>query len=474
MSTPLRIAIIGAGFSGIVTAIQLARHEADVKLEITILDQSEKFGRGVAYSPVAKELLLNVPAGKMSLFADKPDDFLNFCQSVQPETLPTSFVSRALFGDYLIDRLRTYVESNDSIILGKIVDHVISVEPDPTKASWRIETQQGLYLEFNHVVLATGYQNAKWPINVRQLDSGRAIDTWDFEKIEKLDPEKPVLIVGTSLTAIDTLFYLSERNPHQKIILLSRHGLMPHSHQPRASSPGSSQIDVFLKYTNPFLSQLMRRFRELIRYHAALGVDWRDVMDDLRSHFPKLWQSLSEIQKRRFLKYLATYWDIHRHRMPQAIAERIEALKARNNIQIIAGRLLLAEDDGSDVLVHYRGSSSGSRKTIRTSAIINCSGHSTNIKTTNNPLMQQMLEAGLIKPDANSLGLELSPAYEILNQSKEPMRGLWYIGPMLKAQYWEATAVPELRVHAQTLAKNIVERCRASRLDHNSEVLITI
>ena len=85
-----------------------------------------------------------------------------------------------------------------------------------------------------------------------------------------------------------------------------------------------------------------------------------------------------------------------------------------------------------------------------------------------------MLKAGLIKPDADGLGLELSPDYEILNQSKEPMRGLWYIGPMLKAQYCEATAVPELRVHAQTLAKNIVEGCRASRLDHNSEALITI
>lgn len=474
MSTSLRIAIIGAGFSGIATAIQLARHSSDVKLEITILDQSEKFGRGVAYSSVAKEFLLNVPVGKMRLFSDKPDDFLNFCQSVLPETLPTSFVSRGLFGDYLIDQLRTYVENNDNIILNKIIDYVISLESDPLNGSWRIETQQGLYLEFDHVVLATGYQNTKWPINVRQLDPGRAIDTWDFEKIEKIDSEKPFFILGTGLTAIDTLLYLSERNPLQKIILLSRHGLMPHSHQPRASSPGSSHIDAFLKYIHPFLSQLMRRFRELIRDHAALGVDWRDVMDDLRPHFPRLWQSLSETQKKRFLKYLTTYWEIHRHRMPQAIAERIAALKARNKIQVVAGRLLLAEDDGSDVLVHYRESSSGSRKTIRTSALINCSGHSTNINTTNNPLIQQMLEAGLIKPDANGLGLELSPAYEILNQRNEPMRGLWYIGPMLKAQYWEATAVPELRVHAQTLAKNIVEQCQVFRLDHNSEVLIAL
>jgi hypothetical protein len=29
--------------------------------------------------------------------------------------------------------------------------------------------------------------------------------------------------------------------------------------------------------------------------------------------------------------------------------------------------------------------------------------------------------------------------------------GLRYVGPLLKAQLWEATAVPELRLHAQAV-----------------------
>jgi len=48
--------------------------------------------------------------------------------------------------------------------------------------------------------------------------------------------------------------------------------------------------------------------------------------------------------------------------------------------------------------------------------------------------------------------------------TKNPMtiaiEGLWCVGPMLKAQYWEATAVPELRIHAQQLALTLVEHTK--------------
>ena len=36
--------------------------------------------------------------------------------------------------------------------------------------------------------------------------------------------------------------------------------------------------------------------------------------------------------------------------------------------------------------------------------------------------------------------------------------GLYYIGPMLRANHWECTAVQELRVHAEALARHIAAR----------------
>jgi len=34
-------------------------------------------------------------------------------------------------------------------------------------------------------------------------------------------------------------------------------------------------------------------------------------------------------------------------------------------------------------------------------------------------------------------------------------RNLYYIGPMLRPRYWETTAVPELRTHAEQLARRL-------------------
>ena len=31
--------------------------------------------------------------------------------------------------------------------------------------------------------------------------------------------------------------------------------------------------------------------------------------------------------------------------------------------------------------------------------------------------------------------------------------GLYYVGPLLKAQHWEAIAIPELRVHARDVVR---------------------
>jgi len=42
---------------------------------------------------------------------------------------------------------------------------------------------------------------------------------------------------------------------------------------------------------------------------------------------------------------------------------------------------------------------------------------------------------------------------------------LHYVGPLLKAQFWEAVAIPELRVHARTAARAILADVASRRCD---------
>src|SRR5437870_1724588 len=72
------IAVIGAGASGTITAIQLLQ-KLNVKTKIFLLEKrGEAVYRGAAYSSQLVYEPLNVVAGRMSIFNNLPDDFYNW------------------------------------------------------------------------------------------------------------------------------------------------------------------------------------------------------------------------------------------------------------------------------------------------------------------------------------------------------------------------------------------------------------
>ncbi|WP_217282225.1 FAD/NAD(P)-binding protein [Klebsiella variicola] len=73
----LDLAIIGGGAAGVLVAIQVLR-QAKAPLALAILEPASQLAQGIAYATPWPEHLLNVPAAKMSAFADQPGDFLDY------------------------------------------------------------------------------------------------------------------------------------------------------------------------------------------------------------------------------------------------------------------------------------------------------------------------------------------------------------------------------------------------------------
>ena len=94
------VVIVGAGFSGAATAIQLLRL-AKAGLRVVLINESGRMARGLAYGTHSNAHVLNVPAGNMSALAGDPDDFLRYCRWSDPQVDAHSFVSRRLYGAYL-------------------------------------------------------------------------------------------------------------------------------------------------------------------------------------------------------------------------------------------------------------------------------------------------------------------------------------------------------------------------------------
>ncbi len=116
-----RVAIIGAGFSGTLLAVQLLR-QSKKPLEVTLIDSdSRHIGRGVAYSTTHSCHLLNVPAGNMSALPDDADHFLRWALKHQQSLINPPFVTcvdeaaflpRKSYGEYLNHLLAETAQSS--------------------------------------------------------------------------------------------------------------------------------------------------------------------------------------------------------------------------------------------------------------------------------------------------------------------------------------------------------------------------
>ena len=113
---PEHFVIIGGGFSGIMTAVNVARLSKRPS-RVTVVNHGRPTGRGVAYGKRRPEHVLNVAARNMAAFPDEPDHFLQWLRtrseydSVSETELRERFISRMVYGDYLRSLMQHHLQS---------------------------------------------------------------------------------------------------------------------------------------------------------------------------------------------------------------------------------------------------------------------------------------------------------------------------------------------------------------------------
>ena len=322
---PQTLVIIGAGFSGIAIFYRLLA-SAQRKYDRIVLVDDGKPG-GVAYGLAGDKHLLNVPAGRMSALVEDRNHFLQFARYVLPQAEASDFLPRRIYGAYLRWLLETSKRKADPGLKALCIrDRAVDISINRGGVA-RIVLRSGKSLSAQKVIIATGNLPAAQPSIASAFFSDEKsstryfADPWRADTLRERDTTKPVLLIGSSLTAIDVAMTLRDRHPQQQIIMLSRHGLLPRPHR---GLPHESETPVDIggiAGAAPRITQLLRALREQIARHELAGGDWRDVIVALRPHTPALWQKLDVTEKRRFLRHCQTFWDVHRHRLAPQVAE---------------------------------------------------------------------------------------------------------------------------------------------------------
>ena len=283
------VAIIGGGFTGTTLAAQLLRRSPDVS--ITVIERFGQPGRGVAYGTQYGLHYLNVPTGSMSAFPDEPGHFLRWARdNFDAGVEAGDFLPRRIYGQYVESLIRDARQKIDWR-----QDEALSVTRLERGAEVRL--RNGPKVIADRVVLAVGNFRPSDPLlSGKEQRSKRYIPfAWSASTLEGVERECSVLLIGSGLTSVDMALALRARDFRGRIHILSRRGVIPEWHQRPRTWP------VFWNENSPRTTRgLVRLVREQVELASKQGIDWRPVIDSLRSVTSQIWQLLPDAEKRRF------------------------------------------------------------------------------------------------------------------------------------------------------------------------------
>lgn len=461
------VAVIGLGFSGTATAMQLMR-QLPAGTRLLLIDPEPRRARGLAYGTRCASHWLNVPAGRLGWDPANESGFIDWLQRRHGAYAPADFVPRMLLGDYLAESLGAAepIAAARGVDVRTLVDGVRRVTR-LADGAWQLHFASGATRRVERVVLTTGHLAPESP-RIPQAPSwgsaGLIDQPWNDVARADLPEDGDVLLLGSGLSAIDMLTWLQDRGHVGCVTMLSRRGLLPQPHRSLEARPRPGLSPALALEGAQGLVGMLRAVRGWAVQAQAEGHDWRDVMASLRSCTPRLWQHLSMRERRQFLRHLQPWWDTHRHRLAPGIHCRLQASLRAGQVELQAGRLsqITRRDDGLlDVAWRPRGAAPDALVHRRVAAVVNCTGPSARVghaaETAPGSLLGALQVEGRLAIDELGLGLRVDEQYRLLDGQGRPQPGLHYVGPMLKAQFWEAVAIPELRVHAKAAAEQVLK-----------------
>ena len=440
MSNRPSVAIVGAGFSGLLTALHLtARPDGPT---VRLIERSGAFGRGAAYATANADHLLNVRVANMSAFPDDPEHFTRWLAEHDGWSAHGGFVTRGIYGDYLQDLLRRAVQD---VPAGRLLlegDEVVDIAREG--GAWSVRLGVGRVIQADAVVLALGVLRPAPPeaATPELLNSRRYLaDPWSTDA-NLGDEVEEVLLMGSGLTMIDAAITLWR--PGRRFWAFSRRGLIPRTHAPVGPRPEIERPDG-----SPL---------SLLSHIRAMSGDgrWREAIDDLRPHVRDIWRAWSLPERASFLRHLRPWWDVHRHRLAPSVARRVGQLMRGRELVVRAGEVtgLALIRDGVEVTWRPRGTKLSRRLSV--GAVVNCAGLLGDLRHAGEPLLRQLMTRGLIRPDASRLGAEVDADSRLIGAEGSPQSGLYAVGPLTRGSFWEITSVPDIRAQAADVAHHVL------------------
>jgi uncharacterized NAD(P)/FAD-binding protein YdhS len=454
LAPPLRLAIVGGGFTGVALAIH-ALASAKQPLSVDLIEPSEKLGRGAAYGTTDPDHRINVPTDRMSLFSSDPTHFTRwlFDKKWLPDPESTDpqgrvYVRRSAFAAYLEAVLAEAARNAASVSLHHRQTRAVGLAREGE--GFRLDLANGSSLRVDRVAICTGHApNAPCRVQEGAVSHPRLIpNPWALGSLARVRESDSVLIVGTGLTMVDVVATLARRDHQGSIVACSQRGLMPRGH--------GAFVDchrLFESVRPRTALELFRLLRAEIRQrHDAL--DWQSVVDAFRRKLPEIWPTLPASERRRAVRKLLHFWEVHRFRIAPQGAAVVDGLTAKGRLNVQRARVIEVDAREEALFARLR-LPEGAIVDRAFDAIILCAGASRNIR--DNRLLANVIDDGLAQVDDIGVGLKVDRLSRVIDARGAKQPDLFAFGPITRGTFGEMTGAPDIRNQIERAVPTFIE-----------------
>jgi uncharacterized NAD(P)/FAD-binding protein YdhS/uncharacterized OsmC-like protein len=451
-----KIVVIGAGFSGTLAVIRLL-DLTDHEVEIVVIEKDlRNLNGGLAFGATGAgwEHLLNIQAGRVSLFREEPDDFLGWANAHGTDKTgwpmqwrhfrftPSSPVPRRVFAQYLGDRLATLAARRPRSSVRIVPGEAVSTRPGPDGVEVQYAADGSIHsLRADAAILATGHWGPVVPTAMRDLRSADDRVVFDpyselgRQQLFAIPPDARVLIVGTGLTSCDVITTLHQAGHRGEFICLSRHGF---EHRPYPADhlhdiPKLTEPPRFLLHTadsaDEFVAAFLRDFARIRRGFSDLPVMVRDertwkALEPAIAEFcttgpPQLVRELLG----RFKSAMVT----SRIGTVSEIFAPIDKLRQRGRLTKVTGEISHVAADGDGLVITVSGAD-GDLIVRRVDRVVLACGRSADLGAVTDSLWSELHRNGYAEPEpVTRLGVATDDCGRFI---RDCAHRLFVIGPM--------------------------------------------
>lgn len=476
----MKIALVGFGVSGAALLMSLKiSGKLDADTQIDIFDPNHEPAVGLAYGKDSDHLLLNAFPTAMSLNPENKYEFSEWLEKNYPEYNATvDLVPRTVFGEYANERLTPLLEHEHVTHHKKEITDAIILEESSSPTYQLVDSESEEYGTYDTLFFALGNPPYKDFYDLKGL-KGYIHDPYPVvEKLNGLEEDAKVAIIGSNLTAFDLVNYLSHEKdlqhpigvftvvphfnslrvpPYQGPALhysLDRKRIKEEVYQNKGTLPLNRLIEIIkqdLKANDIDLTSIRKHYDpgDLEQTHLAYFNQEHTELSKLQGYIARLSGNLGDLymalSKKDQVRYHLEYAPLFSHyqvRLAPDAMTNMYHLWSQDQLFVVHDLVDVAKKD-TYVLKSKRG------ETYEADIVINASGFDFNTDTIgeSNPLLSNLLDKGFLL-DKDKRGILVTwPENQVMNQRYGKLDNCFFIGPWVSNTH-----------HANNNVKALVEK----------------